>query len=160
MCSPHPVRRVHRDSRSAPKLFLKALRESERKSGHHTHVGRSRFGHEGARPEQAAAAQDEIGSVSTARPTARVPAEPLTIMLRPVLKTSCFAPTGQRSAQNPDLSITVAVEGVAGEIDGGKLGIGNFDAFGIFFLIQFSAHLETSFGRGRGDQLHNGAEGA
>ena len=52
------------------------------------------------------------------------------------------------------------MEFVAGEVHGGKLGIGNFDALGIFVLIQFSAYLETGFGCGRGDQLHDGAERA
>src|SRR6201993_1580610 len=49
---------------------------------------------------------------------------------------------------------------MAGEIYSGKLGIGNRDALWIFVLIQFSAYLETGFGCGRGDQLHNGAERA
>ena len=41
---------------------------------------------------------------------------------------------------------------MAGEIDGGQLGIGNFDAFGIFVFVQFGADFEAGVGCGRGDQ--------
>ena len=49
------------------------------------------------------------------------------------------------------------MERVAGEVDGGELGVGDFDAFGIFVFIQFGAHFEAGFGRRCGDQLNDRA---
>ena len=43
------------------------------------------------------------------------------------------------------------------EVDGGELGVGNLDAFGVFFLIQFSADFEAGLGCRRRDQLNDGA---
>src|SRR6267154_5421263 len=51
--------------------------------------------------------------------------------------------------------VPVAVERVAGEVDGGQLNVGNFDGFWIFVFIQFSAHFEAGLGCRRGDQLDN-----
>jgi hypothetical protein len=48
------------------------------------------------------------------------------------------------------------MERVAAQVDCGKLGIGDFDAFGIFVLVQFGAHCESGLGRGRCDQLDDG----
>ena len=52
------------------------------------------------------------------------------------------------------------MEGVLGEVDGGQLRVGDFDAFGIFVFIQFSAHLEAGFGFRRSDQLDDCAVAA
>jgi hypothetical protein len=50
------------------------------------------------------------------------------------------------------------VERVTGEVDGGELSVGDFDAFGVFVFIQFGMHFEAGFGRRRGDQLDDRAE--
>ena len=52
------------------------------------------------------------------------------------------------------------MERVRGEVDGGELSVGNFDSFGIFVFVQFSAHLEADVGGGRGDELDDGAVAA
>ncbi len=39
--------------------------------------------------------------------------------------------------------VPFTVDGVGGEVDGGELLVGDFDAFGIFVLIQLGAHLEA-----------------
>ena len=46
---------------------------------------------------------------------------------------------------------------MAREVDGGQLGIGDFDAFGVFVLVQLGAHLEAGIGCRRGDQLDDRA---
>ena len=42
---------------------------------------------------------------------------------------------------------------MAGEGEGGDLGVGDFDAFGIFVFIQFGAHFEAGLGRRCCDEL-------
>src|SRR5215467_15409684 len=61
-----------------------------RKSGHHARLRRSRSDHEGARPGQASAPQDQIRSLSAARQTAPVPAEPLIFMRRSIINAVVF----------------------------------------------------------------------
>ena len=56
--------------------------------------------------------------------------------------------------------VPISVEVVASEVDGGKLGVGDFDAFGIFVFVEFGADGEACCGGGRGNQLHNGFEAA
>jgi hypothetical protein len=41
------------------------------------------------------------------------------------------------------------VKDVRREVDGGELGVGNLDPFGIFFLIQFGADLQSAAGSAR-----------
>jgi hypothetical protein len=52
------------------------------------------------------------------------------------------------------------MEGVAGEVDGVELGIGDLDPFGVLVPIQFGAHREPSVGRRRRDQLDDRAIGS
>ena len=46
---------------------------------------------------------------------------------------------------------------MAGKVDGGQLGIGNLDGFGIFAFVQLGAHFEAGIGCRRGDQLDDRA---
>jgi hypothetical protein len=52
------------------------------------------------------------------------------------------------------------MEGVAGEVDGVELGIGDLDPFGVLVPIQYGAHREPSVGRRRRDQLDDRAIGS
>jgi len=52
------------------------------------------------------------------------------------------------------------MKGVAREVDGAELGVGDFDAFGVLVPIQLGAHLEPSVGCRRRDQLDDRAIGA
>jgi len=47
------------------------------------------------------------------------------------------------------------VEGVAGEVDRGELGVGDLDTFRVLLLIQLGTHFEACFGGRSGDQLDN-----
>ena len=46
---------------------------------------------------------------------------------------------------------------MASEVDGGELGVGDFDTFGIFVFVQFGAHFEAGVGCRRGNQLDDRA---
>ena len=52
------------------------------------------------------------------------------------------------------------MEWVQRDANGGELGVGDFDALGVFVLVQLSADLEAGVGGGSGDQLDNGAVAA
>lgn len=45
------------------------------------------------------------------------------------------------------------MEVVAFDVDCVEVGVGDFDAGGIDFGVELTAHLQAVFGRGRGDQL-------
>src|ERR1700739_748065 len=53
--------------------------------------------------------------------------------------------------------VPVAMERVAGQVDGSHLEIGNLDAFGIFLFVELGAHLEAAICCRRGDQLDDRA---
>ena len=54
-----------------------------------------------------------------------------------------LGPSGARC----DRVVPVTMKGVAGEVDGAELGIGDFDALAVLVPIQLGAHLEPRFGR-------------
>jgi len=45
------------------------------------------------------------------------------------------------------------VEGVAGEVDGGELVVGDLDRLGVGVLVEAGVDLEAGGGRGGGDQV-------
>lgn len=49
------------------------------------------------------------------------------------------------------------MEGMRSEIDGGEFSVGDFDAFGVFVLVEFCTHLQAGIGGGCSDQLKDGA---
>ena len=54
-----------------------------------------------------------------------------------------------------DRIVPLAMEGVAGEVDRGELGVGDLDTFRVLLLIQLGTHFEACFGGRSGDQLDN-----
>ena len=52
--------------------------------------------------------------------------------------------------------VPFAMEVMACQIDGGDLGVGDFDAGRIGVLIEFAAHLKAGVCFGRRDELNNG----
>ena len=45
------------------------------------------------------------------------------------------------------------MEVVAGEVDGGELGVGDFDALGVVALIELGVDLKPGVGGGGGDRV-------
>ena len=48
--------------------------------------------------------------------------------------------------------VPFGVEGVAGEVDGGKLGVGDLDSFGVGAFVEAGVDSQAAAGRGGGDQ--------
>ena len=53
--------------------------------------------------------------------------------------------------------VPIAVEVMRRDSDGGELRIGDFDALGIFVLVEFGADLEAGIGGGCSNQLNDGS---
>jgi hypothetical protein len=60
---------------------------------------------------------------------------------------SGFAPTW------PDGVIPFGMERIALDVEGGHFGVGDFDAFGVRIVVEFTANREACLGYGRRDQL-------
>ena len=72
------------------------------------------------------------------------------------LRTASLGPVrkllGQRGCWAESI-VPLAMEVVAGEVDGAHLGVGHLDAGGIGVLIELAANREAGLGGRRGDQL-------